>query len=111
MSVPSDNSVASSLDWVCLIPDCIVSSLVFPVPQQLMLFKYIPYIEKKKKNLCGNSLAVQLLGFRALNAEGPGSIPGWGTKIPQATQRSQKKNFLCEVARVKWASEQAVGVG
>ena len=38
----------------------------------------------------GNSLAIQWLGLRAFTAEGPGSIPGWGTKIPQATQCGQK---------------------
>ena len=38
-----------------------------------------------------NSLAVQWLGFRALTAKGPGSIPGGGTKIPQATRCGQKK--------------------
>ena len=32
----------------------------------------------------GNSLAVQWLGLHALTAEGLGSIPGQGTKIPQA---------------------------
>ena len=26
----------------------------------------------------------QWLGLRTFTAEGPGSIPGWGTKIPQA---------------------------
>ena len=40
-----------------------------------------------------NSLVVQWLGLRALIAEGPSSIPGWGTKIPQAAWRGQK-NFL-----------------
>ena len=39
----------------------------------------------------GNSLAVQWLGLCALTAEGLGSIPGWGTKIPHAAQRDQKK--------------------
>ena len=34
---------------------------------------------------------VQWLGLRALTAEGPGSIPGRGTKIPQAVWCSQKK--------------------
>ena len=34
---------------------------------------------------------VQLLGPRAFTAEGPGSIPGQGTKILQAVQRGQKK--------------------
>ena len=35
------------------------------------------------------SLAVQWLRFHASNAGGPGSIPGRGTKIPQATQQDQ----------------------
>ena len=39
----------------------------------------------------GNSLAVQWLGLGAFTAESPVSIPGQGTEIPQATQRSQKK--------------------
>ena len=43
------------------------------------------------KEILGTSLAVQWLGLRALTAEGLGSIPGRGTKIPQATQGSQKK--------------------
>ena len=38
-----------------------------------------------------NSLAVQGLGLRALTAEGPGSTPGQGTKIPQASGHGQKK--------------------
>ena len=37
----------------------------------------------------GNSLEVQWLGLRTLNAEGPGSIPDQGTKIPQAVQYGQ----------------------
>ena len=46
--------------------------------------------------LLGNSLAVQWLGLRALTAEGLGSIPGQGTKIPQVTwcgQKRKKKKF------------------
>ena len=39
----------------------------------------------------GNSLVVQWLGLHAFIAEGPGSIPGQGTKIPQAVSRGQKK--------------------
>ena len=31
----------------------------------------------------GNALAVQWLGLRAFTAEGTGSIPGRGSKIPQ----------------------------
>ena len=37
------------------------------------------------------SLAVQRLGLFAFTAEGADSIPGWGTKIPQAAQCNQKK--------------------
>ena len=39
----------------------------------------------------GTSLAVQWLGLSTFTAVGPGSIPGQGTKIPQATGRGQKK--------------------
>ena len=39
----------------------------------------------------GNSLAVQWLGLPAFTAVGPGSIPGQGTKIPQAMRRGQKE--------------------
>ena len=38
-----------------------------------------------------NSLVVQWLGLCAFTAEGPGSIPGQGTKIPQATANNNKK--------------------
>ena len=43
------------------------------------------------KGTLGNSLAVQWLGLCAFTAEGAGSVPGWRTKIPQATRHSQKK--------------------
>ena len=48
----------------------------------------------------GNSLVVQWLGLCTCTAGGPGSVPGWGTKIPPAAQHSQKKkkkknSFLC----------------
>ena len=38
-----------------------------------------------------NSLTVQWLGLHAFTAEGSGSVPGWGTKIPQAVWHGQKK--------------------
>ena len=41
------------------------------------------------KNI-GNSLAVQWLGLCTLTAEGPGSIPGQGTKIPGGERHGQK---------------------
>ena len=43
-----------------------------------------------KIQLFRNVLAVQWLGFRASTAGGPGSIPGWGTKIPHAAWCGQK---------------------
>ena len=56
----------------------------------------------------GNSLAVQWLGLCVFTAEGPGSIPGRGSKIPKAMQGSQKKkkfiqvnkNFICGIYKV-----------
>ena len=44
-----------------------------------------------KMQCWGASLAVQWLGLGSLTAEGAGSIPGRGTKIPQATWSGQKK--------------------
>ena len=45
-----------------------------------------------------NSLAVQWLGLRDFTAKGPGSIPGRGTKIPQAAwcgpKLKKKKSVL-----------------
>ena len=38
-----------------------------------------------------NSLAVQWSGLHAVAVKGQDSVPGWGTKILQATQSSQKK--------------------
>ena len=70
--------------------------------------------KKKKKNqfhpninrkgtlrIPGNSLAVQRLGLCTLTAEGPGLIPGRGTKIPQATQHGQKKKVMIPENKIK----------
>ena len=38
-----------------------------------------------------SSLLVQWLGLLAFTAEGLGSIPSWGTKIPQAMRHGQRK--------------------
>ena len=43
----------------------------------------------------GNSLEAQQLELCFLTAEDPGSIPGQGTTILQATQPGKKKNKLC----------------
>ena len=60
----------------------------------------------------GNSLAVQRLGLRTFIAKGPGSIPGWGTKIPQAARCGQKnprkqKTRARNVSRVSGSQDQA----
>ena len=47
--------------------------------------------KKEKKAPTGNFLAVQWLQFGVFTAEGPGSIPGSGTKIPEATWCRQGK--------------------
>ena len=51
---------------------------------------------------CGNPLAVQRLGLGAFTAVSPGLIPGWGTKIPKAAQRSQKKKKKKYKCKVFW---------
>ena len=38
----------------------------------------------------GNFPAVQWLGLGTFTAEAPGSIPGWGTKIPRAMERARE---------------------
>ena len=55
--------------------------------------KQCPTVEVRR----GNSLVVQWLGLRAFTAMGPGSIPGEGTKIPQAERLSQKKKKVRRV--------------
>ena len=40
----------------------------------------------------GEFLAVQWLGLCTSTAGGPGLIPGWETKIPEASHLAQNKN-------------------
>ena len=49
------------------------------------------------KRLLENSLVVHWLGLCAFTAENPGSIPDWGTKIPQMVGcgQSKKKQKIC----------------
>ena len=46
--------------------------------------------KESKKEYIGNFLAVQGLGLCYLATDNKGSIPGWGTKIPQVVQCGQK---------------------
>ena len=50
----------------------------------------------------GNSLGVQWLGLHVFTAESTGSIPGRGTKIPQAKRpKKKKKKKLWHIHAVK----------
>ena len=53
----------------------------------------------------GNSLAVQWLGLCTFTAEGPGSISGWRTKIPQAVQQPPKKEKLSKDLNRRFCKE------
>ena len=46
---------------------------------------------RKKCECLGHSLTVQWLRLQAFTAKGSGSVPGWGTKIPQDKRGGQKK--------------------
>ena len=57
-----------------------------------LIEKWEKYINSDERNENGgNSLAVQWFRLCALTAKGPCSIPGQGTKIPQAMRFSHKK--------------------
>ena len=49
-------------------------------------------LEASTRQERGNSLVVQWLGLRAVTADGPGLIPGQGTKILQAMWCGRIKN-------------------
>ena len=57
----------------------------------------------------GNSLVVQWLGLGAFTAEGLGSTPGWGTKIPQAARCNEKnknkKIFLIKFNLIRFKNQ------
>ena len=60
----------------------------------------------------GTSLVIQWLGVFPFTAEGVGSIPGQGTKIPQAAHVAKKYKkcqwdlFTCPLMASSWLSEQ-----
>ena len=47
-------------------------------------------VKNVKRQFTGNSLVVQWLELGTFTAKGPASIPGWGTKVPQAMPHGQK---------------------
>ena len=51
---------------------------------------------------------VQWLGLQTFNAENPGLIPGWGTKIPQAAWCGNNNNYNNAVGRYFFKAEQKV---
>ena len=55
-----------------------------------------------QKTQYGNSLALQWVGLHASTAEGPGSIPGWGTKILQAKPCSMVKTKTNQNNPIRW---------
>ena len=57
------------------------SPLIAPSPIPLFIQEVIS----------GTSMDVQWLGLWAFTVKGPGSIPGQGSKIPQAVQCGQKQ--------------------
>ena len=57
--------------------------------------------KKKKKQTMGKSMAIQWLVLHAFTAGGVGSIPSWGTKIPNATRLGQtKQNIVVGILKV-----------
>ena len=46
---------------------------------------------ESRKERAGTSLAVQWLRLYTPNAQGMGSIPGWGTRVPHAAWCGQKR--------------------
>ena len=63
---------------------------------QSMLHFFFLFIQFFKVVNTGNSLVVKWLGLCAFTAKGLGSIPGRGTKIPQATRRNLKRKKKCK---------------
>ena len=45
-----------------------------------------------RRDMLGRSLMVQWLRLLASNARGEGLVPGWGSKIPLASQHDSKQN-------------------
>ena len=67
----------------------------YPLPVSFFIFNLYVYFYcepfRNIKMFRRKSLAAQWLRLCASIAGGTGSIPGWGTKIPQAAQPKKKK--------------------
>ena len=61
------------------------------------------FLKKKKKITKKNSLAIQCLGLHVFTAKGPGSIPGWGTKIlsHQYSKKKRKKKLQSKTSYLR----------
>ena len=83
-SCPGPSLNAPALAWrpsynkIHLIGHMEKNHFSFSVSCYIELFSKMPRL--------GNSLVVQWLGLGTFTAKGPGSVPGRGTKIPQAMQ-------------------------
>ena len=70
----------------------------------------------RRDHSCRNSLVVQWLGLHTLTAKGTGSIPGRGTKLPQAILQAKKKmgkkiTTGREVAELFFAGDRIICLG
>ena len=81
------------LDWnVPLYKTAYVENKIWTVIRAVSIGSWHEEVNFTKLCISGTSLAVQWLRLCALSAVGTGSIPGWGTKIPNAAQHGQNKN-------------------
>ena len=92
--------------WICIWKISklwLICIVVWPQPTQHLIFFSIFKLKKKKEKAgrTGNSLVVQWLGFCTFNAEGPGSIPGQGIKIPTSCLKETKKVSSCWLLKKK----------
>ena len=69
---------------------------------------YLEYIKNSKNSIIkrqiGTSLVVQWSGLSTFSAVAPCLIPGEGTRIPQATQRGQKKKKR-QITQLRWSKD------
>ena len=61
------------------------------LPISLLAVRLDQVFRVKKNPILGTPLVVQWLGLGTFTSGGTGSIPSWGTKIPQAGRHRQRK--------------------